>query len=757
MATPAASTVTSLTSTTTLTPSTAPTPAPTWTPTLAPLVMWKNLQCKSAAVQRNKKTESTMTCWTTPGLSNLYISRPQVFQIGLHCNVNDVIQFTSSLSSSKQPWLESCGSDQTIHKTISDGIFDSEFQINTISSFPVSIYMAQFSYYPVAYDKEPCTRQTICASPAIQSKNSLSCLPIPSTTLAKYMQSTCRHSLPSILHPIPKPSNCNTTELPDGLRLVDASSPMACNEIHVFEVEKTGHFITDISIPSHSNRLGEITMIQLKFVDNAWIFPGNEYRSWDAKYITKCPIEYSICIANECNSDGVQYLQFTATDGDYVTCSSPYILNRLESEITCHHECDVDVGWILGLLFGGIMLSILQVLLCYLLAITYVKMKYNRGIDFETAFWQHRVKEKVQTILKQRNPHKDVTVSESETSSDVDLHHNYNFGDRVEVKISRKQYKWGTIEYIGKLEHLSRRGKDERIYFGVELDEEYGDNNGSIGRIEYFDCPDHYGVFVVENDIKTWIRQRPKAFVGDTVQINECGAGKVRWIGNLSYLTHRRQAYVLCYGVELMQPKGKHNGIYAGKRYFECDTKCGIFCKGIDILSTKASQCKYKVGDTVKVKQYGTGIIQFIGDIDEYPGWIKYGIKLRDKKGQNDGTINGKRYFKCKAKYGVFVRKDRIKAIVRKCKLKYRINDCVELEDYGVGIIKYIGTTPEVPDDVVFGVDLEKSKGKNNGKVNGRRYFDTDKGHGVFVTKQYIIHKIEHHADGSQSYSDHSA
>ena len=57
------------------------------------------------------------------------------------------------------------------------------------------------------------------------------------------------------------------------------------------------------------------------------------------------------------------------------------------------------------------------------------------------------------------------------------------------------------------------------------------------------------------------------------------------------------------------------------------------------------------------------GKVGFVGEIDGLPGpsgapWV--GVHLDEPYGKNDGTVSGRRFFKCEAKHGLFVRPDRV-------------------------------------------------------------------------------------------------
>jgi len=146
---------------------------------------------------------------------------------------------------------------------------------------------------------------------------------------------------------------------------------------------------------------------------------------------------------------------------------------------------------------------------------------------------------------------------------------------------------------------------------------------------------------------------------------------------------------------------------------------------------------KTTVGDRVKLKDGLLGVVRFMGEIKGKKG-VFYGVELDDAKGKNDGSVNKVAYFKCKAKKGVFTTKAKIAKTNSKPNAKaprVEVGDVVKCTKAGCkGTIKFIGTPYSVKSSGVFyGVALEKAKGKNNGTVKGRWYFDAKDKHGTFL------------------------
>lgn len=64
--------------------------------------------------------------------------------------------------------------------------------------------------------------------------------------------------------------------------------------------------------------------------------------------------------------------------------------------------------------------------------------------------------------------------------------------------------------------------------------------------------------------------------------------------------------------------------------------------------------------------------------------------------------------------------------------LELAVGQTIRLNDGRNGVIRFIGSTQFAPGEWV-GVELEEDTGKNDGSVQGERYFDCTMGHGMFV------------------------
>uniref|UniRef100_A0A182LXJ9 CAP-Gly domain-containing protein n=1 Tax=Anopheles culicifacies TaxID=139723 RepID=A0A182LXJ9_9DIPT len=189
--------------------------------------------------------------------------------------------------------------------------------------------------------------------------------------------------------------------------------------------------------------------------------------------------------------------------------------------------------------------------------------------------------------------------------------------------------------------------------------------------------------------------------IGQRVWVGGIRPGQIAYIGETHFAPGEWA------GVVLDEPNGKNDGSVAGKRYFQCEAKKGVFSRltrltreplatgaggGGDSTASTPLDTSFRsltsparsgtvspthsvqsyaskspamagkaaslnVGDRVIVSSgFGSrpGILKFIGETQFASGtWC--GVQLDEASGKNDGTVEGVRYFECPAKYGIFV------------------------------------------------------------------------------------------------------
>ncbi|XP_058987016.1 restin homolog isoform X4 [Musca domestica] len=174
--------------------------------------------------------------------------------------------------------------------------------------------------------------------------------------------------------------------------------------------------------------------------------------------------------------------------------------------------------------------------------------------------------------------------------------------------------------------------------------------------------------------------------IGQRVWVGGIRPGQIAYIGETHFAPGDWA------GIVLDEPSGKNDGCVAGKRYFQCEPKRGIFSRltrltlaplpGASTPTSPLSKMSpdrsrtvsptasirssflrspgkngLTVGDRVIVSSgFGSrpGILRYLGETQFASGnWC--GIELDEATGKNDGSVDGVRYFECKPKYGVFV------------------------------------------------------------------------------------------------------
>eukprot|EP00746_Dinoflagellata_sp_MGD_P143747 gnl/MRDRNA2_/MRDRNA2_76540_c0_seq2.p1 gnl/MRDRNA2_/MRDRNA2_76540_c0~~gnl/MRDRNA2_/MRDRNA2_76540_c0_seq2.p1 ORF type:complete len:2413 (+),score=413.30 gnl/MRDRNA2_/MRDRNA2_76540_c0_seq2:124-7362(+) len=264
----------------------------------------------------------------------------------------------------------------------------------------------------------------------------------------------------------------------------------------------------------------------------------------------------------------------------------------------------------------------------------------------------------------------------------------------------------------------------EGVWIGVELVEEAGKNDGSVKGERYFECKPGHGIFVKPQQAEAVDKPAGGTFsVGQRVK---CGThiGHVRFHGDVDF------AQGTWVGVELMEKAGKNDGTVRGKRYFDCKPGYGLFME-----PHKIEAANFAMGERVKHGDY-TGHVRFQGTTDFEEGfWV--GIELDEKRGEHDGSVQGRSYFTCAKGHGVFARPDTLKAAESGDKDKLAVGQRVQVGHHK-GTVRFSGTTA-FSEGTWIGIELDEKAGKNDGTVKGKRYFHCKPGHGVFMHPEKVL------------------
>jgi len=153
------------------------------------------------------------------------------------------------------------------------------------------------------------------------------------------------------------------------------------------------------------------------------------------------------------------------------------------------------------------------------------------------------------------------------------------------------------------------------------------------------------------------------------------------------------------------------------------------------------------INDKVRLSDERTGCVRYIGSVEFAAGeWI--GIALDNPfVGENDGVVNGKRYFKCSNNKGILVRREKVVEVhssvssgislstsrVVPYAEKFRIGFRVSC-DNRTGTVRFIGPVSSESPDQYLGVELDPGfKGTCDGYWEGKHYFSCALGQGIFI------------------------
>ncbi|XP_017773480.1 PREDICTED: restin homolog isoform X8 [Nicrophorus vespilloides] len=177
--------------------------------------------------------------------------------------------------------------------------------------------------------------------------------------------------------------------------------------------------------------------------------------------------------------------------------------------------------------------------------------------------------------------------------------------------------------------------------------------------------------------------------IGQRVWVGGSKPGQIAYIGETQFAPGEWA------GIVLDQPIGKNDGSVGGIRYFQCESKKGVFSRltrltrypmidsvdcttpsptngtrrnvvspsmstrsalSVSNTSLASTFVDFKVGERVIIKSsQGSkiGTLRYMGFTSFANGeWC--GVELDEPRGKNDGSVEGKRYFECRPNYGLF-------------------------------------------------------------------------------------------------------
>uniref|UniRef100_A0A6I8PTE2 CAP-GLY domain containing linker protein family, member 4 n=1 Tax=Xenopus tropicalis TaxID=8364 RepID=A0A6I8PTE2_XENTR len=225
-------------------------------------------------------------------------------------------------------------------------------------------------------------------------------------------------------------------------------------------------------------------------------------------------------------------------------------------------------------------------------------------------------------------------------------------GDRVLIA----GQKVGTLRFCGSTEFASGQ------WAGIEMDESEGKNDGSIGGVTYFKCPQKHGLVPSK-----------KSGLSDSFQGSEASdsvtAKKAFYVGSSSLSSSTSSSSS---SVETKPPLSnhlRHRGSNNRKisapfrsKSSALRTNNGLKARAPSVGSLQHSPAEFHPGDRVLVVGQRIGTVRFYGKTNFAPGfWC--GIELDKPHGKNNGSISGVQYFTCPPKHGVFAPPSRVQRV----------------------------------------------------------------------------------------------
>ncbi|XP_066260860.1 CAP-Gly domain-containing linker protein 1 isoform X3 [Euwallacea similis] len=194
--------------------------------------------------------------------------------------------------------------------------------------------------------------------------------------------------------------------------------------------------------------------------------------------------------------------------------------------------------------------------------------------------------------------------------------------------------------------------------------------------------------------------------IGQKVWVGGTKPGHIAFIGETQFAPGEWA------GIALDEPIGKNDGSVGGIRYFMCEPKKGVFSRLTRLTRFPLNQEYGGSGDTFT---YTTSPATQNGNIKKHT-FSPSPVESHRKAMKSPDSISGSN------------------TSLASAHVDYKVGDRVIIKSSQgskVGIVRFIGITEFAAGEWV-GVELDEPKGKNDGSVNGIRYFDCQPNFGLF-------------------------